>query len=61
MIQMKPLWYRECCSICGEEGLSTRSQNIPVTEKYICNECETYERGYQDGLKHAKEEMERTK
>lgn len=47
-------WVKEPCSECGEEGYSSRTQpRDPEAGPYICEGCEMYQRGYEDGQKHA--------
>jgi hypothetical protein len=47
----KPMWYREACTHCGVESLSTRTQdNIPWEKEYVCDKCEMYKRGYKEGI-----------
>ena len=47
--KMKPLWHYEDCTVCGTEGLATRARDVPIDEKYVCNECEMLERGAAGG------------
>jgi len=48
MTKMWPLWHKECCAHCGEEDYATRTQPCKPY-KYVCEVCEAYERGYEDG------------
>jgi hypothetical protein len=48
------LWQKEPCAECGEEGYASRSEpRDPEAGPYICEACEMYARGYEDGKKHA--------
>jgi flagellar biosynthesis/type III secretory pathway protein FliH len=62
LMETKPLWFREECNECGEEGLSTRAEPVPADEMYECNDCLVYKHGYRDGfkdgLKDGREEVE---
>ena len=60
-VEMRPLWHKEPCWTCGEEGFATRTEYKPVTEPYICESCEMYERGYKDGVEHTKADAAKPK
>lgn len=49
--KMRPLWSREPCSVCGAEGLASRSMPVPASKAYVCGDCEMYQRGYDDGTR----------
>lgn len=48
--KLRKLWSKEPCVKCGTEGYATRTAPRPISERYICGDCEMWERGYQDGL-----------
>lgn len=41
--KMRPLWSKEACSRCGDEGYATRTQSRPKSDRYVCEECEIWE------------------
>ena len=55
-IAMRPLWSKEPCVLCGDEGYATRTQSKPKSEDYICEGCELYSNGYNEG--HAQATMD---
>lgn len=48
-VPMRKLWSWEDCSECGAEGYATRTQPRPVSDKYVCGDCETHAVGYRAG------------
>jgi hypothetical protein len=40
-VKMRPLWHKEPCWECGQEGFATRTQSTPENEPYYCSECES--------------------
>lgn len=52
--EMRPLWCKESCWDCGEEGYATRTITRPKSEPYYCVECEIHRR-----YKKQIEELER--
>ena len=43
-------------SVCGEQFYITRTQDGPMPEEPLCEECESYARGYKAGLRDGKEQ-----
>ncbi len=46
---MRPLWHKEPCWECGTEGFATRTVATPKSQPYICDECATYRKAYDEG------------
>ena len=46
-----PPWTVLPCAKCGVEGQATRTEGKPPGWVYVCESCEMYERGYDDGVK----------
>ncbi len=56
-VKMRPLWSKEACLACGEEGFATRTQPRPVTEEYYCEACEIH-RQYEEEIRVLNKELE---
>lgn len=53
--KMRPLWSYEPCANCGMEGYATRTEARPASDKYLCPECETWERAAKEFAVQTKE------
>ena len=51
--KMRPPWTREPCHICGVELWATRMEPRPIDEPVICEGCEYFNRGYEEGQRDA--------
>jgi ribosome modulation factor len=46
-----PPWHKLDCTVCGIPSEATRGYGKRIDVKaFVCSECETHERGYQNGL-----------
>jgi len=36
-------WLKKPCEFCGEEGLASRSEAVPIDTRYICSECQIHQ------------------
>ncbi len=52
-----PRWQNTDCHHCGSKFLLTRADEmtIPINKRLLCESCERYEAGYEDGWKAAME------
>ncbi len=57
MMARRAPWSTEPCVKCGDEGLASRSE--PNERPFVCDDCEMWERGYQDGLAHGRAKLAR--
>lgn len=48
-VPMRPLWSKEACEQCGQEGFATRTQSRPKSEPYICSDCKLSEEAFERG------------
>jgi hypothetical protein len=60
MLRKFDSWQQTECDECGDRYQVTRTMPREL-ERCVCNDCEIYARGYQDGLKHAALKIERIK
>lgn len=44
-------WSKECCEQCGEEGLASRGNKDIPQGPYVCDECESWDKAYKQGVK----------
>jgi len=56
MPKLHPPWTKADCEHCGEQFYITRTQDGPMPEEPLCEECESYARGYKAGLRDGKEQ-----
>jgi hypothetical protein len=59
--KMRPLWSKEPCTCCGEEGYASRSQDVPASNGYLCEVCEAWDRAdkrYREELEKLQKQLE---
>jgi hypothetical protein len=49
--EMRPLWSKEACDRCGQEGYATRTRSRPKSEPYVCDCCQVDDEAFERGRK----------
>jgi hypothetical protein len=53
-------WEKTECDECGMEFQFSRAEPIETDGPVVCEACEMYKRGYEDGLKEAQDNTQNT-